>query len=48
MKTAVNLLARETAYQVPHQDLHVSLSRMPARPRSGFVIGGVRRNTAGD
>ena len=42
MKTAVRLLTRETAYQVPHQDLHVSLSRMPARPRSGFVLRDVR------
>lgn len=47
MTSAVSLLARETDYHVPHQDLHVSLSRMPARPRSGFVLGGVRRNTAG-
>ena len=38
MKTAVGLLTRETAYQVPHQDLHVSTSRIPARPRSGSVL----------
>lgn len=42
MQTAVRLLTREMAYTVPHQDLQVSLSRMPARPRSGVVIRDVR------
>ena len=42
MKTAVDMLTRRMAYQVPHQDLHVSRSRLPARPRSGFVVRGVR------
>lgn len=42
METAVDLLTRDMTYRVPHQDLHVSLSRMPARPRSGFVLDDVR------
>jgi fatty-acid peroxygenase len=29
-------------YEVPPQDLTISLSRIPARPRSGVVIAGVR------
>ncbi|MFF0462552.1 cytochrome P450 [Streptomyces mexicanus] len=29
-------------YEVPDQDLRISLRRVPARPRSGFVIGAVR------
>lgn len=42
MQTAVALLSREMAYTVPHQNLHVSLSQMPARPHSGVVIRDVR------
>ncbi|RCW39713.1 fatty-acid peroxygenase [Halopolyspora algeriensis] len=30
-------------YEVPEQDLTISLRRIPARPRSGAVISGVRR-----
>jgi hypothetical protein len=30
-------------YRVPPQDLHIPLSRIPARPRSGFVIRDVDR-----
>ncbi len=39
------LAARLTAldYDVPPQDLAIPLSRVPARPRSGFVVDGVRR-----
>ena len=37
MRTAVEFLAR-LRYSVPPQDLRVDLSRMPALPRSGFVI----------
>ncbi|TNC74774.1 cytochrome P450 [Rubellimicrobium roseum] len=33
-------------YQVPSQDLSVDLSRIPAIPRSGFLIGQVRQATA--
>lgn len=42
METAVALLTREMTYRVPHQDLHVGMSRMPARPRSGFVLRDIR------
>jgi fatty-acid peroxygenase len=41
-KSALRLLAREIAYEVPPQDLEISLSRMPALPASGFVIEAVR------
>jgi fatty-acid peroxygenase len=43
MEVAVRFLTREVDYEVPEQDLHVALWRMPALPRSGFVIRGVRR-----
>lgn len=43
MKTAVRLLTGAMRYDVPPQDLHVSLARMPAIPRSRFVIANVRR-----
>jgi fatty-acid peroxygenase len=38
---AVRILTREIGYRVPPQDLRVSLRRIPALPRSGFVIGDV-------
>ncbi|HWC26978.1 MAG TPA: cytochrome P450 [Solirubrobacteraceae bacterium] len=41
-RLAVDVLAREIEYDVPGQDLTVSLSRMPARPASGCVIERVR------
>ena len=41
-RSALRLLAGEIHYQVPQQDLEVSLARMPAMPASGFVIEGVR------
>lgn len=42
-KDALRLLAHELDYEVPPQDLSIDLSRMPALPRSRFVIRGVRR-----
>ena len=33
----------EMRYRVPDQDLRVSLSRMPAQPRSRFIIRDVQR-----
>jgi fatty-acid peroxygenase len=42
LKTVARQLAR-LHYQVPKQDLRVPLTRMPTRPRSGFVITDVRR-----
>jgi fatty-acid peroxygenase len=44
IKTAVRLLATEMRYDVPPQDLGYSLSRLPAVPRSRFVIATVRRS----
>lgn len=38
MKVATRALVRELRYDVPPQDLRVPLSRMPARPNSGFVL----------
>lgn len=43
MKTALAVLTREMTYDVPSQDLRVSLRRMPTLPASGLVISGVRR-----
>ncbi|MEV0157501.1 cytochrome P450 [Micromonospora sp. NPDC050686] len=43
MKRAVTLLTTALRYDVPPQDLAVSLRRMPARPPSGFLISDVRR-----
>jgi fatty-acid peroxygenase len=43
MEEAVDLLSRATYYEVPPQDLRVSLRRFPAKPESGFVIEAVRQ-----
>ncbi|HJQ28028.1 MAG TPA: cytochrome P450 [Rubrobacter sp.] len=43
IKRAVRLLTRSMSYDVPEQDLRISLSRMPTIPKSRFVISGVRR-----
>jgi fatty-acid peroxygenase len=43
MKRAVRLLTGSMSYDVPEQDLQISLSRMPTIPKSRFVISGVRR-----
>lgn len=42
MKVAVDFLTRSMTYAVPPQDLRINLSRMPAIPRSRFVIHDVR------
>jgi fatty-acid peroxygenase len=42
VKSALQLFTGEIAYDVPPQDLTVSLRRMPAMPNSGFVIDKVR------
>lgn len=42
IKEAVRLLATAMRYDLPPQDLTVDLSRMPALPKSGFVIGNIR------
>ncbi|WP_431219394.1 cytochrome P450 [Leifsonia xyli] len=38
----IRMLTRELAYDVPEQDLRVSLRTFPARPESGFVVTGLR------
>ncbi|OJH42451.1 cytochrome [Cystobacter ferrugineus] len=42
MKVAARMLTRGMRYDVPPQDLRVSLSRIPAEPASRFVIANVR------
>jgi fatty-acid peroxygenase len=39
---ALHFLTHGMRYQVPPQDLRFDLARMPTRPRSGFVMSGVR------
>jgi fatty-acid peroxygenase len=46
LRSALRQLASEIDYRVPSQDLHVSLSRMPTLPASGFVIDSVRPRPA--
>lgn len=41
-RSALRLLAREIDYDMPPQNLEVSLAHMPALPASGFVIEAVR------
>lgn len=41
-RDAVDFLTSRLEYRVPDQDLSVDLSRMPAIPKSGFVIDRVR------
>ena len=45
MEEAVRFLGTEVRYEVPDQDLRVDLTRMPARPASGFVITDVSATT---
>jgi fatty-acid peroxygenase len=42
MKVALSFLAGSLSYDVPEQDLRINLSRLPALPRSRFVISSVR------
>jgi fatty-acid peroxygenase len=42
MRRVIGLLAREMQYDVPRQDLRIDMSRMPAVPRSRFVMSNVR------
>lgn len=43
MKQALAMLTGAMRYDVPPQDLSVSLRRMPTLPASGFMVTGVRR-----
>src|SRR5690606_34749601 len=44
MCLALRMLTREMRYTVPEQDLQLDLARMPAIPRSRFIIESVRPN----
>lgn len=41
MKAALGFLVREARYTVPPQDLSLDMRRLPALPRSRFVIAPV-------
>jgi len=43
MKLSLHYLTKSIKYEVPEQDLHFSLSKLPTLPESGFVINRVRR-----
>lgn len=43
MKQALHMLSEAMRYDVPPQDLSISLSNIPARPESGFVMTNVRQ-----
>lgn len=42
-KSAVDFLVKRISYQVPPQDLHINMSRIPAIPNSRFKMVQVRR-----
>jgi fatty-acid peroxygenase len=44
MKAALRVLTRRITYEVPPQDLSISLTRIPALPASRFVMTNVRWN----
>jgi fatty-acid peroxygenase len=44
MKGALRFLAGRITYEVPEQDLAIDYSRLPALPRSRFIISNVRGN----
>lgn len=46
MKVALDFLARRLAYDVPKQDLRIAASRLPALPRSRFILSNVRMDDA--
>lgn len=45
---AIRILTRDISYAVAEQDLEVPLNRVPAGPKSGFVMTKVRRTAAPD
>lgn len=44
MKLTADILAQRMTYEVPQQDLRIDWSRLPALPRSRFVISNVRQS----
>ncbi|SEI14296.1 fatty-acid peroxygenase [Halobacillus karajensis] len=43
MEQSLEFLAKRIDYQVPDQDLSISMVRMPTLPKSRFVINQVRK-----
>ena len=43
MKVTLNFLTQSLEYDVPKQNLEISLSRMPTIPKSGFVISQIQQ-----
>jgi fatty-acid peroxygenase len=43
MKVSLDFLLNNIEYQVPKQDLRVSLVRMPTLPKSGFRMSRIKR-----
>ncbi len=42
MKAVIRVIVREMTYKVPPQELKIDLARIPALPRSGFLMPNVR------
>jgi len=42
MKAVIRVMVREMSYEVPSQDLHIDLSRIPALPNSRFIVSKVK------
>ena len=48
LEDAVKFLVNGLRYEVPRQDLHIDLARMPAQPKSGFIIRNIERRAGRD
>lgn len=42
MKVTLNFITQDLQYDVPPQNLGISLSKMPTAPKSGFIISKVK------
>ncbi|SDJ82572.1 cytochrome P450 [Sediminibacillus albus] len=45
MNSSLAFMTKYIDYEVPAQDLSINMARMPAMPKSGFVLSNVRLNT---
>ncbi len=43
LQTTIHFLTNEIEYDVPEQDLTISMARIPTYPKSGFIIKNVKR-----
>lgn len=43
MKATMDFLVNDIDYDVPDQDISYSLSRMPTRPESGYIMANIER-----